>query len=128
MNWRWIKKNSVLAAHAELISMFGGLDGVRDEPLLESALARPENQAAYGNPSAYDLAAAYAYGIARNHPFLDGNKRTAFTASVLFLEKNKYRFEATEIDAVRVFLALAEGTMEEKELALWFENNTRKNG
>ena len=127
MNWRWVKKNSVLAAHAELISMFGGLDGVRDEALLESALARPENQAAYGKPSAFDLAAAYAYGIARNHPFLDGNKRTAFMVSVLFLEKNKYRFEATEIDTVRVFLALAEGTMEEKELAIWFENNARKN-
>ena len=102
----------------------GGIAGVRDQGLLESALARPELKAQYGEADVALLAAAYAYGIARNHPFLDGNKRTAFVAMELFLMKNGMLLTASDDDAVLTFLKLAAGEISEEELAAWIRQNS----
>ena len=99
---------------------------MRDRGLLESALARPLNLAAYGKPTAFELAAAYAFGIAKNHPFVDGNKRVAFVASVTFLELNGWQFVATEEDAAIAFLGLAGGKATEQDLSGWLEARSRK--
>ncbi|MGA2207526.1 MAG: type II toxin-antitoxin system death-on-curing family toxin [Terracidiphilus sp.] len=123
--WRWIKEGSVLAIHDEQIAEHGGLAGVRDLALLLSALARPQNLAAYGNPDIADLAAAYAVGIARNHAFLDGNKRTAWVAAETFLLKNGYELMARDQDAVTTMLAVADGTMPEPEFAVWLRTYIR---
>ena len=123
--WRWIKENSVLAIHDEQIAEHGGLAGVRDLPLLQSALARPQNLEAYGNPDIADLAAAYAVGIARNHAFLDGNKRTAWVVAETFLLKNGYELIANDRDGVMTMLAVADGTMSEPELAIWLRTYIR---
>ena len=119
----WLERRDVEAFHATQIAEFGGLAGLRDAGALESALARPLNLVAYGKPSLFELAAAYAFGIARNHPFVDGNKRTAFVASVVFLEMNGRSFRASEEDVVVTFLALAAGEMTEARLAKWFAAN-----
>lgn len=119
----WLERRDVEAFHATQIAEFGGLAGLRDAGALESALARPLNLVAYGKPSLFELAAAYAFGIARNHPFVDGNKRTAFVASVVFLEINGRSFLASEEDVVVTFLALAAGEMTEARLAKWFAAN-----
>ena len=124
-DWNWVSKNTVLGAHALQIEIHGGGRGLRDEGLLESALARPENLAHYDEPSVFELAAAYAYGLARNHPFVDGNKRIAFVTAVLFLEKNGQGFAASEVEATMTFLRLAAGEIEESELAAWFRDNSR---
>lgn len=121
--WRWIKENSVLAIHDEQIAEHGGLAGVRDHALLQSALARPQPRAAYENPDVADLAAAYAVGISRNHPFLDGNKRTAWVVAESFLIKNGYELHASDRESVAVMLAVAEGTMPESEFASWLRAN-----
>jgi death on curing protein len=118
--WQWVAIETVIAVQNKQLSEFGGADGVRDQGLLESALGRPVHQAAYGKPDAADLAAAYAFGIARNHPFIDGNKRCAFVTAVLFLEKNGYDFSAREVDVVLTIFALAAGELSEKALAEWF--------
>ena len=120
---RWVRIDAADAAayHAELIAGHGGSAGLRDRGLLESALARPQNLAAYGEPTAFELAAAYAFGIAKNHPFVDGNKRVAFVASVTFLESNGYQFAATEEDAAITFLGLAGGKVTEQDLSRWLE-------
>lgn len=118
--WRWIRDSSVLAIHDEQIAEHGGLAGVRDLSLLLSALARPQNLAAYGSPDLADLATAYAVGIARNHAFLDGNKRTAWVVAETFLLKNGYELIARDEDGVNTMLAVADGTMSEPELAVWF--------
>jgi death-on-curing protein len=123
--WRWIKENSVLAIHDEQIAEHGGLAGVRDLPLLQSALARPQNLEAYGSPDIADLAAAYAFGIARNHAFLDGNKRTAWVVAETFLLKNGYELFASDRDGVITMLAVADGTMSEPELAIWLRTYIR---
>jgi death-on-curing protein len=102
------------------------LGGLRDEGLLESALARPQQLFAYGKPSLFDLAAAYAFGLVRNHPFLDGNKRIGFTTAVVFLELNGYRFAASEVDATIQTLALAAGELDEADYAAWLKANSRK--
>jgi death on curing protein len=120
----WLERRDVEAFHATQIAEFGGLAGLRDAGGLESALARPRNLVAYGKPTAFELAAAYAFGIAKNHPFLDGNKRTAFVTSIVFLELNGFSFRASEEDAVVTFLALAAGKMTEARLAKWFAANT----
>lgn len=125
MNWRWLLKRAVIAIHGEQLSEHGGLVGLRDEGLLESALARPQNLAAYGSPSVGQLAAAYAYGLARNHPFIDGNKRTAFVVAVTFLLLNEECFEGSEAEATEVMLALAAGQISEEDLAVWFEKNIK---
>jgi death-on-curing protein len=122
----WVLRDTVLALHEELLSEFGGSSGVRDEGLLESALARPENLLAYGKPSIFDLAASYAFGLVKNHAFIDGNKRTGFVIAALFLEINSYRLQAAEADAIVHTLALAAGAMDEAGYAVWLETNSRK--
>ncbi len=119
-NVKWLLKGAVLAMHARQISEHGGGTGLRDEGLLESALQRPENKTLYGSPDLAELAAAYAYGIARNHPFVDGNKRTELVASRTFLLYNGYQINASPQDRLETFLALADGTMPEDDLAAWF--------
>jgi death on curing protein len=121
--WRWLTVQTILAVHEDQLAEHGGAVGVRDANMLESALARPLNLAAYGEPDAAALAAAYAYGIARNHPFVDGNKRSALVAAELFLLDNGYRMTASNIDCVLTFLALAAGELSEDSLAIWFRRH-----
>ncbi len=118
--WRFLDRAIILAVHEEQLAQHGGGVGLRDEGLLESALARPVNLAAY-NPEAdaAALAAAYAFGIAKNHPFIDGNKRTAFVAMELFLMDNGYALTASDEDALMMMLRLAAGEMSEAEYAEW---------
>jgi death-on-curing protein len=123
-SYRWIAKKTISSIHAAQLAEHGGIVGVRDEGLLESALARPELKAQYGEADIALLAAAYAYGIARNHPFLDGNKRTAFVAMELFLMKNGMLLTASDQDAILTFLKLAAGEISEEELTAWINQNT----
>ena len=116
----WILDETVLAIHNRQIAEHGGLSGVRDANALASALGRPKNKFAYGEPSIFELAAAYGFGIATNHPFADGNKRTAYVVSVLFLALNGYRVEAGQDEKYRTFLDLAAGKLSEAELTEWF--------
>jgi death on curing protein len=125
-DWVWLLEDVVLAIHNEQLRAHGGGAGVRDMGLLQSALARPENLVAYGTPDVADLAAAYAYGIARNHAFIDGNKRTAYVAGELFLALNGYDLLATDADAVLTFLALAAGEMPDTELAAWYRGKIKR--
>jgi len=119
-DWRWIRSDVVYAIHDRQIAEHGGLDGIRDQGMIESALARPINLLAYGQPDAADLAAAYAYGLARNHGFTDGNKRIAWTTARLFLVDNGFRLQLDKSDAVRTMEAVAAGTLAESDLATWF--------
>ena len=123
----WIRDFEALALHAQQIQLFGGSDGVRDPDLLASALARPQNRFAYANPPATmaELAAAYAFGLSSNHPFIDGNKRTAMHVSFVFLEFNGCGVTASQQDAYLIFMRLAAGELTEAELAQWFEASTR---
>lgn len=123
--WRWVRESSVLAIHDEQIAEHGGLAGIRDTALLLSALARPQNLDAYGRPDIADLAAAYAVGIARNHAFLDGNKRTAWVVAETFLLKNGYELIASDRDGVATMLAVADGSMTEPEFAVWVRTYIR---
>ncbi len=123
-DWFWIGEGLVRALHSEQLAAHGGGSGIRDAGLLDSALQRPRNLAAYGTPDAASLAASLAFGIARNHPFVDGNKRTAFVAGAVFVELNGQRFTASEPDVVITMLALAAGDMSEEALAAWFRANT----
>ena len=127
-DWIWVAEAVAKAAHAEQLAEHGGGEGVRDEGLLDSAMARPRNAAAYGEPDAVELAAAYAFGIARNHPFVDGNKRTAAVVSETFLALNGYRLEASDAELVVAFLALAAGELSEDELADWLRERLRASG
>ncbi|HEX2763318.1 MAG TPA: type II toxin-antitoxin system death-on-curing family toxin [Allosphingosinicella sp.] len=122
--WVWLDSELATAIHAEQLAAHGGGEGTRDPGALESALARPQNSAAYGEPDAADLAASYAFGIARNHPFVDGNKRTAAVVSETFLNLNGYDLEATDAEVVVAFLALAAGELTEDEMADWFRRHT----
>ena len=121
MSYRWISKRAVLSIHNEQLAQHGGLTGVRDEGLLESAMARPQNLEAYENASLAQCAAAYAFGITRNHPFNDGNKRTGFVTAVTFLLLNNHYINATETDVFLTVTKLAEGNLSEEELRKWFE-------
>ena len=121
--WVWIATEVALAAHAEQLTEHGGGDGIRDAGMLDSAMARPRNLADYGEPDVADLAAAYAYGIARNHPFVDGNKRTAAVISETFLMLNGQVLQATDAELVVAFVALAAGELSEDELADWFRQH-----
>lgn len=121
----WLRIEAILALHDESISEHGGAPGIRDLGLLESALARPQNRFAYENVDVAALAAAYAFGIVRNHPFTDGNKRAGFLAAIVFLEINGLHFNATEEDATLTFLSLAAGDLEEDALAQWLRANSR---
>ncbi|MDA1092140.1 MAG: type II toxin-antitoxin system death-on-curing family toxin [Acidobacteria bacterium] len=122
----WIYRETVLILHEQLLAAFGGSSGIRDNGLLESALARPKNLLAYGKPDVFDLAASYGAGLVKNHPFVDGNKRTGFAVAVLFLELNGYRFEAGEADATVRTLALAAGDLHHKDYAAWLKANARR--
>jgi death-on-curing protein len=119
---KWLPKEAVLAIHARQLAEHGGGIGVRDLGLLDSALQRPQNKLAYETPDLADMAAAYAYGIARNHPFVDGNKRTALVVSRTFLLINGYQITTPKEDRLKTFLALAEGSLPEDALAAWFRN------
>ncbi len=120
----WIDEREVLSLHDRLLALDGGAAGLRDKGLLESALARPRQIHAYAdNPDLIDMAAAYMAGIVRNHPFLDGNKRTGFVIGVLFLEINGHHFTAREEDATQAVLGLAAGTMDEPGFAAWLRAN-----
>jgi death on curing protein len=120
--WRWVDLAVIHAVHDRQLAEHGGADGVRDAGGVDSALARPVNLAHYGAPDAADLAAAYAYGLARNHGFVDGNKRTAWIAARLFLADNGYRLGFDPADAVRIMEGVAGGTVTETELAAWFRD------
>jgi len=122
----WLTRDECLALHDLMLSDYGGIRGLRDENLLESTLARPQQLLHYGKPNLFELAAAYAAGIVKNYPFLDGNKRTGFMLGAGFLERNGYEFFATEVDAVLQTLALAAGEKSEAEYALWFQANSRR--
>jgi death-on-curing protein len=120
VSWLWVPLSAVKAAHDEQLSLYGGVDGIRDEGALESALARPQNLAAYGEPDAADLAAAYVFGIARNHAFVDANKRTAWATARAFLKHNGVTFSFERVESIAVLLAVARGGVDEDELARWF--------
>ncbi len=123
---QWVLRETVLALHEQLLSSFGGSPGVRDAGLLDSALARPENRFAYGEPTMCELAACYGFGLTKNHPFIDGNKRTGFSVAVLFLELNGYRFGASEAEAAVMTLGLAAGEVDEAGYAAWLGASSRK--
>jgi len=125
-DWRWIGRDVAYAIHDRQLAEHGGLDGVRDGGAVESALARPQNVTAYGEPDAADLAAAYAYGLARDHGFVDGNKRTAWVVARLFLADNGYRLSFDPADAIKTMEALAAGTIEESQMAGWFRQRLAK--
>ena len=121
--WRWVDRAVLIAVHDMQLAEHGGAAGVRDETLLDSALGRPLNLAAYGEPDAAALAAAYGYGIARNHAFIDGNKRTALVAAELFLRLNGWRLEVDDADCVFTMLAVATGDITEDEFAAWLRKH-----
>ena len=120
----WVTEKIVLAIHEDQLAQHGGTPGVRDENLLGASLARPKHLFAYGNPTIFDLAAAYGYGLAKNHPFIDGNKRTAFMVMYTFLGLNNYWLEVTEMEVVVKMEGLAMGTETQKAIALWLSNNS----
>lgn len=122
----WPRQEAVLAIHERLLSDFGGPSGLRDGGMLDSGLTRAEHLQAYGQPSVFELAATYAFGIIRNHPFVDGNKRTGFTVAVVFLELNGERFQASEVDATIQTLALAAGEFDEAGYAGWLKANCKQ--
>lgn len=124
--WTWVAADVALAAHGEQLAEHGGSDGVRDMKLLESAMARPRNLAVYGDPGVAALAAAYAFGIARNHPFVDGNKRTAAVVSETFLILNGHLLDVSDAELVVAFQTLAAGELSEEALAEWFRERVRK--
>jgi death-on-curing protein len=121
----WVLREVVLLAHEQSLAQFGGSSGIRDEGLLDSALGKPRNLFAYGKPNLFELAASYAFGIVKNHPFIDGNKRAGFLVAVVFLESNGYRFYATEVDAALRTLALAAGELTETAYAQWLMANSK---
>ncbi len=120
---QWVLRETVQALHERLLGEFGGRVGVRDEGSLDSALGRPQQLSAYGNPDLFDLAAAYAFGLVRNHPFVDGNKRIGFTTAILFLELNGCHVTASEADAALQTLALAAGELGEAGYSEWLKAN-----
>lgn len=124
----WLPRALVLAIHDEQLREHGGAAGIRDAGLLDSALARPLNRAGYGEPDSAELAAIYAIAIARNHPFIDGNKRTAFAALFTFLGLNGLEFEPSEVDATVTMLRLAGGDISDDDFIGWVRGHTRGPG
>ena len=124
--WVWIDPRAISAIHDEQLAEHGGAAGLRDENLLASALARPINLAAYGKPDAAALAASYAVGLAKNHPFIDGNLRTAFVSLELFLALNGFELIANDVDCVTTMLAVAAGEIDEAGLSEWIRRNIGK--
>ena len=125
-DWIWIDSDDLLAAHDEQLAEHGGAAGIRDIGLFESAMARPQNIAVYGDPDFADLAAAYAFGIAKNHAFVDGNKRTALVALETFLELNGFELTADDGQAVLVILSVASSAFSEADVADWVRRNTAR--
>jgi len=124
MSWVWLSPQVLLAAHDEQLAEHGGASGIRDQNLFESALARPQNLAAYGGPDAAALAASYAFGLAKNRPFIDGNKRIALVAQESFLVLNGFDLIADDAQCVAVILSLASDTLGEDELAEWIRRHS----
>ena len=123
MSWRWIDRRALELLHNESLAEHGGASGLRDEGLLESALARPLNVAAYGEPDVAELAASYGVGLAKNHAFVDGNKRSAFLAVGLFLALNGHRLRVSQVEATLTMLAVAAGEIREEEFAAWIRKH-----
>lgn len=123
---KWIPRSVVLAIHEEQIAEHGGTQGIRDIGLLESALARPQNLAAYSNPDVVTLASSYAFGLAKNHPFLDGNKRTSYVTAVVFLRLNGFDIDADEAARIQIWLDLAAGEMTEEQFTEWLRSHVVK--
>lgn len=123
-NWVWIDPAVIEAVHDAQLAEHGGLAGTRDAGMLASALSRAQNLAVYGSPDACDLAAAYGYGISRNHAFIDGNKRTGFVAAELFLALNGFDLDATDVDCVLAMLQVASGEITEAAFAAWLRTHT----
>ena len=124
--WVWLQRDVVIAIHEAQLAEHGGATGLRDAGLLESALARPENLAAYASPDVAELAAVYGYGISRNHAFIDGNKRTGYVAAELFLELNGFSLSADDAACVLTMLAVAAGDITEAEFAAWIRDHAAK--
>jgi death on curing protein len=122
----WILERTVLAAHDRVLAAHGGAGGLRDAALLESALGRPRQHYGYSSPTIIELAALYTAGVVRNHPFVDGNKRTGFAIGVAFLELNGFVFQASEEDVIQAVLALAAGQLDETGYATWLRRNVRR--
>jgi death on curing protein len=125
-DWNWIDEDVALAAHDAMLAEFGGLAGTRGLNAMQSALARPRDLAACGAPDAVALAAAYAYGLLRNHPFSDGNKRTGYALAIVFLLDNGLSFTGSDIESIETMLAVAAGAMSEDDLAVWFRERLRQ--
>jgi death on curing protein len=125
-DWRWVREDVVFAIHEMQLARHGGLAGIRDRNVIESALSRPKQQSVYGDPppDSSDPAAAYAYYIARNHGFSDGNKRTAWVVARLFLADNAVALKFNEIEAIQIMLRVASGEATEPELAQWFRDRS----
>ena len=119
----WLNRSVIIAIQGELLARFGGLEGIRDEGLMDSALSRPHQSIHYGQPDLFDLAATYAHGLVKNHPFLDGNKRIGFMAAYTFLAINGKQLEAPEEEAVLQTLALAAGETGAEEYAAWLRRS-----
>ena len=122
---KWLRPKDLIALHAEQLALFGGPPGIRDQGLLESALDRPRNKWSYGETDMAALAAAYAFGISRNHPFVDGNKRASFAALIVFLRLNGVGFAPDPAEATAAVIALAAGEIDEDGLARWIKDRTR---
>jgi death on curing protein len=122
VEWKWLEPHTIQAIHKSQLARHGGLEGVRDQGPIETALARPQNLAAYGDPDAADLAASYACGIAKNHGFLDGNKRTAWVAARTFLADNGFSIRFDQLDGFRFMQSVAAGTIDEPTAADWFRS------
>ncbi|NSL53617.1 type II toxin-antitoxin system death-on-curing family toxin [Uliginosibacterium aquaticum] len=122
-SWRWVSKPGLLLLHDESLAVHGGLPGIRDEGLLDSALARAPNLAHYGEPDLAELAAAYVIGLAKNHPFVDGNKRAAFLSLGMFLFANGQRLAASQLEATQVMLGIAAGDIDEATFAAWLRQH-----
>ena len=126
MSWRWISKQALLLLHAESLAEHGGGAGMRDEGLLDSALARPLNLSVYGDPDFAALAASYGVGVAKSHPFVDGNKRAALLATGLFLYVNGYKLTASQTETTLTMLSLAEGDLAEDDFAAWLRQHAQR--
>ncbi len=126
MNHRWIDLSVVLAIHEQQIAEHGGSLGIRDLGMIESALGRPQNLLLYNDPDIFDLAAAYGYGLAQNHGFIDGNKRTAYVATRLFLILNGYDISASAVDKVVTFEKVGKGEIDQAALASWLRSHSKE--
>ena len=122
--WKWVHKQLLVILHDESLALHGGASGIRDDGLLDSALNRAVNLARHGEPDFAELAAAYGLGLAKNHAFVDGNKRVAFLAVGLFLGLNGYKLTATQVDATLTIQAIASGEMPEADFAVWIRKNS----